>query len=128
MPLVQRGHGPKEWGQSATRRAVRLGWDRHRPPRATAAGSGEEGKPGRAAEPSSMRLDATSREKLLEGLIALFYVAMALALLATLTGSPGWGFLSLLLGSLALVSRTALEAQQRQRSRPAQSPPPLPNR
>jgi hypothetical protein len=68
--------------------------------------------------------DLRSTEKLLEGLVVLFYVAIGLALLATLMGSPGWGFLFLLLGSLGLVARTALEIQQRPPGRPAQSPPP----
>ena len=75
-------------------------------------------------------LDSVSREKLIEGLAPLFYVAMVIALLATLMGSPGWGFLFLLFGSCALVIRTTMETLQRQgqRSRPAQSPPPPANR
>jgi hypothetical protein len=68
--------------------------------------------------------DLRSTEKLLEGLVVLFYVAIGLALLATLMGSPGWGFLFLLLGAAGLVARTALEVQQRPPRRPAQSPPP----
>lgn len=60
-----------------------------------------------------MRLDLQSTAKLLEGLAILFYVAMAGALLATLMGSPGWGFLFLLLGSTGLVARTALETLNR---------------
>jgi len=72
--------------------------------------------------------DLRSTEKLLEGLVVLFYVAIGLALLATLMGSPGWGFLFLLLGSAGLVARTALEVQQRPRGRAAQSPPPRPTR
>ena len=75
-----------------------------------------------------MRLDLETLEKLLERLVALFYVAMALAVLATLMGSPGWGFLFLLLGSAALVVRTALETQPPPRNRDSQSPSPLPNR
>jgi len=75
-----------------------------------------------------MPFDLRSTDKLLEGLVVLFYAAIGLALLATLLGSPGWGFLFLLLGSAGLVVRTALEVQQRPRSRPAQSPPPPANR
>ncbi|HSS42628.1 MAG TPA: hypothetical protein VLK37_08795 [Solirubrobacterales bacterium] len=75
-----------------------------------------------------MPFDLRSTEKLLEGLVVLFYVAIGLALLATLMGSPGWGFLFLLLGAAGLVARTALEIQQRQPSRPSQSPPPPANR
>jgi len=70
-----------------------------------------------------MRFD----DKLLDGLIKLFYVAMALALLTALAGSPGWGFLFLLFGSCALIARTAMETLQRQ-SRPSQGPPPPANR
>jgi hypothetical protein len=66
-----------------------------------------------------MRFD----DKLLERLITLFYVAMGLALLTTLMGSPGWGFLFLLLGSCALVARTAMETLQHQRSRPTDLTP-----
>lgn len=73
-----------------------------------------------------MPFDLRSTEKLLEGLVVLFYVAIGLALLATLMGSPGWGFLFLLLGAAGLVARTGLEIQQRQPSRPSQSPPPPP--
>lgn len=75
-----------------------------------------------------MPFDLRSADKLLEGLVVLFYVAIGLALLATLMGSPGWGFLFLLLGSAGLVARTALEVQQRPRNRAAQSPPPPANR
>jgi hypothetical protein len=76
-----------------------------------------------------MPFDLRSAEKLLEGLVVLFYVAIGLALLATLMGSPGWGFLFLLLGSAGLVARTALEVQQHgPRRRAAQSPPPPANR
>jgi hypothetical protein len=71
-----------------------------------------------------MRFD----DKLLERLITLFYVAMVLALLTTLMGSPGWGFLFLVFGSCALVIRTTMETLQRQRTRPSQSPPPPANR
>ncbi len=66
-----------------------------------------------------MRFD----DKLLERLITLFYVAMLLALLTTLMGSPGWGFLFLVFGSCALVIRTTMETLQHQRTRPSQSPP-----
>jgi hypothetical protein len=72
--------------------------------------------------------DLRSTEKLLEGLVLLFYAALGLALLATLMGSPGWGFLFLLLGSAGLVARTALEVQQSPRSRASKSPPPPVNR
>lgn len=75
-----------------------------------------------------MSLDLITLEKLLDRLVPLFYAAIGLALLATLMGSPGWGFLFLLLGSCALVVRTAMESQQRQRSRGSQSPSPLANR
>jgi hypothetical protein len=74
------------------------------------------------------RLDEQSLTKLLEGLIVLFYVAMGLALLTTLMGSPGWGFLFLLLGSCALVARTSMETLQRHQSRPSQRPPAPGNR
>ncbi|HET9197936.1 MAG TPA: hypothetical protein VFN92_06765 [Solirubrobacterales bacterium] len=75
-----------------------------------------------------MPFDLRSTEKLLEGLLILFYAAIGLALLATLMGSPGWGFLFLLLGSAGLVARTALETQPRPHARPSQSPPPPANR
>lgn len=76
-----------------------------------------------------MPFDLRSTDKLLERLVTFFYAAMGLALLATLMGSPGWGFLFLLLGAAGLVARTALELQhQRPRSRAAQSPPPPANR
>lgn len=74
-----------------------------------------------------MPFDLRSTAKLLEGLIVLFYVAIGLALLATLMGSPGWGFLFLLLGAAGLVARTALEIQQRRPGR-SQSPSPPANR
>jgi hypothetical protein len=67
-------------------------------------------------------------DKLLDGLIKLFYVAMALALLTALMGSPGWGFLFLLFGSGVLVIRTTMETLQRHQSRPAQGSPPPANR
>ena len=70
-----------------------------------------------------MRFD----DKLLERLITLFYVAMVLALLTTLMGSPGWGFLFLLFGSCALIARTTIETLQRHQGRP-QGPPPPANR
>jgi len=77
-----------------------------------------------------MRFDLETLKQPLEALIILFYVAMALALLTTLAGSPGWGFLFLVFGSCALVIRTTMETlrSQGQRSRPAQSPPPPANR
>ena len=75
-----------------------------------------------------MPFDLRSTDRLLEGLVVLFYAAMGLALLATLMGSPGWGFLFLLLGAAGLVARTALEVQQRPRGPAAQSPPPRPTR
>ena len=56
------------------------------------------------------KLDLHSSDKLVEGLGIVFYVGMATALLTALLGSPGWAFLLLLLGSLALVVRTALES------------------
>lgn len=56
------------------------------------------------------KLDLRSAEKLIEGLGIVFYVGMAAALLTALLGSPGWAFLLLLLGSFALVARTALES------------------
>jgi hypothetical protein len=56
------------------------------------------------------KLDLSSAEKLIEGLGIVFYVGMATALLTALLGSPGWAFLLLLLGSFALVVRTALES------------------
>jgi hypothetical protein len=55
-------------------------------------------------------LDLQSTEKFLDGLGVLFYVAMALAALMSLMGSPGWGFLTLVLGSCALVVRTTMES------------------
>ena len=54
--------------------------------------------------------DLYSSEKLIEGLGIVFYVGMAVALLTALLGSPGWAFLLLILGSFALVARTALES------------------
>jgi len=71
-----------------------------------------------------MRFDFESLKQPLEALIVLFYVAMALALLTTLAGSPGWGFLFLVFGSCALVVRTTVETLQRQRARPRPSGPP----
>jgi hypothetical protein len=75
-----------------------------------------------------MRFDLNTLKQPLEALIVLFYVAMALALLTTLAGSPGWGFLFLVFGSAALVVRTTIETLHRQRHRPSQSPPPSGNR
>ncbi|HEX2264701.1 MAG TPA: hypothetical protein VHH14_00285 [Solirubrobacterales bacterium] len=75
-----------------------------------------------------MRFDLHTLKQPLEALIVLFYVAMALALLTTLMGSPGWGFLFLLFGSLALIIRTTMETLQSQPRRPSQSPPPSTNR
>ena len=57
-----------------------------------------------------MRLNLDSLKEPLEALIVLFYVALALALLTTLAGSPGWGFLFLLFGSCALIIRTTMES------------------
>jgi hypothetical protein len=74
------------------------------------------------------RLDNQSRARLLEGLIVLFYVALGLALLTTLMGSPGWGFLFLLLGSSALVVRTSIETLQRSQGGNSKGPPPSHNR
>ena len=54
--------------------------------------------------------DLYSSDKFVEGLGIVFYVGMATALLTALSGSPGWAFLLLLLGSFALVVRTALES------------------
>lgn len=73
-----------------------------------------------------MRFD----DKFLDGLITLFHVAMAIAALTALMGSPGWGFLFLLFGSCALIARTTIETLQRQGqgNRPAQGPPPPANR
>jgi hypothetical protein len=55
-------------------------------------------------------LDRKSLAKLVEGLGVVFYVGMATALLTALLGSPGWATLLLVLGSCALVVRTALES------------------
>ncbi|HSC21618.1 MAG TPA: hypothetical protein VLC07_07805 [Solirubrobacterales bacterium] len=55
-------------------------------------------------------LDLYSSEKLVEGLGIVFYVGMTVALLTALLGSPGWAFLLLVFGSVALVARTALES------------------
>jgi hypothetical protein len=55
-------------------------------------------------------LDLTTSAKFIEGLGVVFYVGMAAALLSALTGSPGWAALLLVLGSIALVMRTALES------------------
>jgi hypothetical protein len=55
-------------------------------------------------------LDLTASVKLVEGLGIIFYVGMAAALLTALMGSPGWAALLLVLGSIALVVRTALES------------------
>ena len=75
-----------------------------------------------------MNFDLKSLKEPLEALIVLFYVAMALALLTALAGSPGWGFLFLLFGSGALIVRTTIETLRRQHERPSQSPPPRPTR
>lgn len=56
------------------------------------------------------KLDLYSSDKLVEGLGIVFYVGMAVALVTALLGSPGWAFLLLILGSFALVARTALES------------------
>ena len=56
------------------------------------------------------KLDLTASAKLVDGLGIVFYVGMVVALLAALMGSPGWAFLLLILGSFALVVRTALES------------------
>lgn len=60
--------------------------------------------------PVNSKLDLYSSDKLVEGLGIVFYVGMATALLTALLGAPGWAFLLLLLGSFALVARTALES------------------
>jgi hypothetical protein len=57
-----------------------------------------------------LKLHLHSTEKLIDGLGIVFYVGMAVALLTALLGSPGWAFLLLVFGSLALVVRTALES------------------
>jgi hypothetical protein len=75
--------------------------------------------------PFPMQLDLRFTDRFFEGLIVLFYAAISLALLATLLGSPGWGFLFLLFGAAGLVLRTTIEIQQH---RPRQSPPPSANR
>jgi hypothetical protein len=51
-----------------------------------------------------------SLEKLVEGLGVVFYVALFLALVTAVTGSPGWGLLFLVFGSCALVARTTTES------------------
>jgi hypothetical protein len=56
------------------------------------------------------KLDLHTAGRLVEGLGIVFYVGMATALLTALLGSPAWAFLLLLLGSVALVVRTALES------------------
>jgi hypothetical protein len=56
------------------------------------------------------KLELYSAEKLVEGLGIVFYVGMAVALVTALMGSPGWAFLLLVLGSFALVARTAFES------------------
>jgi hypothetical protein len=56
------------------------------------------------------KLDLHPTEKFVDGLGIVFYVGMAVALLTALLGSPGWAFLLLVFGSLALVARTALES------------------
>lgn len=71
-----------------------------------------------------MRFDFESLKQPLEALIVLFYVAMALALLTTLAGSPGWGFLFLVFGSGVLVIRTTMETLQSQPRRPSGPPQP----
>ena len=75
-----------------------------------------------------MNFDLKTLKQPLEALIVLFYVAMALALLTTLMGSPGWGFLFLVFGSCALIVRTTMETLQSQPSRPSQRPPAPGNR
>jgi hypothetical protein len=56
------------------------------------------------------KLELDSSVKLVDGLGIVFYVGMATAFLTALLGAPGWAFLLLLLGSFALVMRTALES------------------
>ena len=75
-----------------------------------------------------MNFDLKTLKEPLEALIVLFYVAMALALLTALAGSPGWGFLFLLFGAGALIVRTTIETMRSQHGRPSQSPPPPANR
>lgn len=58
----------------------------------------------------NLKLDLYSSDKLVEGLGIVFYVGMVVALVTALLGSPGWAFLLLILGSFALVARTALES------------------
>jgi hypothetical protein len=55
-------------------------------------------------------IDQKSLEKFAEGLAVVFYVAMAVALITAVAGSPGWALLLLVLGSCALVARTTTEA------------------
>ena len=57
-----------------------------------------------------VKLDLNSSTRLIEGLGIVFYVGMAAALLTALFGSPAWACLLLVLGSFALVARTALES------------------
>lgn len=68
-----------------------------------------------------MRFDFQALKQPMEALIVLFYVAMAIALLTALAGSPGWGFLFLVFGACALIVRTTIETLQSQRSRPGRS-------
>jgi hypothetical protein len=58
-------------------------------------------------------LDLKSLEKLVEGLAVVFYVAMFVALVTAVIGSPGWALLLLVLGSCALVARTTAETLMR---------------
>jgi hypothetical protein len=56
------------------------------------------------------QLDAKSLEKFVEGLAVFFYVALLVAMITAIAGSPGWGMLMLILGGCALVGRTTTEA------------------
>lgn len=55
-------------------------------------------------------LDLYTSARFVDGLGVVFYVGMAAALVSALMGSPGGAALLLVLGSIALVMRTALES------------------
>jgi hypothetical protein len=54
-------------------------------------------------------LDPERLERFVEPLTAIFYLLLAVAFLATVTGSPGSGFVFLILGAAAQVGRASIE-------------------
>jgi hypothetical protein len=53
--------------------------------------------------------DLERLQRFVEPLTGIFYLLLAVAFLATVTGSPGSGFFFLILGALAQVCRASIE-------------------